>query len=940
MKRIFKSILTFLIVLFLPITIGLGSFIVVNTFIQNDITYNKSEEIGKICHTFSDNKHYSTLKEAVDVANSRGNEKVIVNYGATAIVDENIVIKNGVSLIVPFGETIDAYAFTKNKYTISSVLKLTKGADLTIESGAELIVGGEIQTTGISGKYAQLILDSDSSILVNGKAFIYGKVMENNPIYGYNNPNNITYDNTLDSQRFLKIASTGYLETAFASYDMGSGSAIMSKIENNICPTYKFDFPCLGTYTSIEAGGIVNVMAYLSVAGQTKNVLCGLVGSSSSTQKQRSLFYNDKGEISFEYTNNNKTLIYINGDVKMGTLYIDPNIGNVVIDSKNFVLPISSKFNISLNGTFNTNNQSIKFLPGSELRIENNAKLFVDGTVNDKSELFFYRADTFLSLNISGYGNLDSKFVNNGSVSINEHGEIGGYCDTESTNGNSIIDLSKVTDNKKLKISTKEGTSGELTITPLEFKGPFYDTNSSSGKVDNPFQIGQVYHSHNGHASYDGNVQQMYNININVNKTNYLHDGFKYNIYTNTSPSDSNASKLFESDQETLKTYSMEAIKGTYIKLTDDKCEWVTLNGEPYVLNTWLEVNSNIEFKIQPISAHNIKCWHGEGSSGAGRIHRSIKYGSDENNLIYMDEKKDGGIVEVNIPDGWKFMVSDNSNFTSGGTSTVTKITVDSNGKLVREVILSASRKLAWNEKTIFTADADYEFFNNKVNCLVEGTKIQMANGTIKLIENLKAGDKVKVFNHFTGKLDESVVAVNVHENSEATNSQIINLVFDDGITTRMSFEHGYFDIELNEYVYINMSNYKEHIGRSFASFDSFGNKKVVKLIDAYITVEKVKVFSPVTYKHLNIISDDLLSIGGDIRGLFNYFTLDKDMKVIKELMEQDIMYYGLYEYNEWKDKLTPIEFDAFNVKYLKISVGKGLVTLDEIYRYIDSYLR
>ena len=57
MKRIFKSILTFLIVLFLPITIGLGSFIVVNTFIQNDITYNKSEEIGKICHTFSDNKN-------------------------------------------------------------------------------------------------------------------------------------------------------------------------------------------------------------------------------------------------------------------------------------------------------------------------------------------------------------------------------------------------------------------------------------------------------------------------------------------------------------------------------------------------------------------------------------------------------------------------------------------------------------------------------------------------------------------------------------------------------------------------------------------------------------------------------------------------------------------------------------------------------------------
>lgn len=230
----------------------------------------------------------------------------------------------------------------------------------------------------------------------------------------------------------------------------------------------------------------------------------------------------------------------------------------------------------------------------------------------------------------------------------------------------------------------------------------------------------------------------------------------------------------------------------------------------------------------------------------------------------------------------------------------------------------------------------DYKIQNgNQPPCIVEGTLITMADGSQKKVEDLKVGDAVMVFNHATGKFDTSFIAANVHEGEEARTTNVINLVFDNGQATRISFEHGFFDVDKNEYVYINESNYQSMIGHRFYNLDN----EAVTLIDAYITEEAVKVYSPVSYKHLNIISDNLISIGGDLRGLFNIFELNDDMTINIEKMNEDIATYGLYTYEDWEDYLTKEEFDAFNAKYLKVSIGKGLTTKEEIIRYIKSYL-
>lgn len=234
---------------------------------------------------------------------------------------------------------------------------------------------------------------------------------------------------------------------------------------------------------------------------------------------------------------------------------------------------------------------------------------------------------------------------------------------------------------------------------------------------------------------------------------------------------------------------------------------------------------------------------------------------------------------------------------------------------------------------SIDSSDVTINVSSEEGTCLVEGTLISMADGSYKKVEDLKVGDLVKVFNHETGNIDNSPIIVNIHESETSRLTSIINLVFDNDQITRISFEHGFFDIDLNKYIYINNQNYNSMIGHRFYTI----NGSIITLIDAYITEEYVKVFSPVTYKHLNIFADDLLSITGGIYGLFNIFELNDDMTINIDKFNEDIEQYGLYKYSEWSDYMTLEEFESVNFKYFKIAVAKGIITIDELIKIILS---
>ncbi len=79
----------------------------------------------------------------------------------------------------------------------------------------------------------------------------------------------------------------------------------------------------------------------------------------------------------------------------------------------------------------------------------------------------------------------------------------------------------------------------------------------------------------------------------------------------------------------------------------------------------------------------------------------------------------------------------------------------------------------------------------------------------------------------------------------------------------------------------------------------------------------------------------------GGIDGLFNIFEVDAETLKYDEIaMQSDIEQFGLYTYDEFNDILPVSEavFNAFNGKFLKVAIGKGLIDIHTLERLVDMY--
>jgi hypothetical protein len=193
------------------------------------------------------------------------------------------------------------------------------------------------------------------------------------------------------------------------------------------------------------------------------------------------------------------------------------------------------------------------------------------------------------------------------------------------------------------------------------------------------------------------------------------------------------------------------------------------------------------------------------------------------------------------------------------------------------------------------------------------------------------------VFNHETGKVEEGKVVFNDQE--PAKSYVFVNCLFSNGSLIKVQYEHGFFNVEENKYVYIRENNYADYIGKHFATFDTNGNKEILTLSNAYLTTEVAKLYSPVTEKTLNYFTEGVLSMPGGITGLFNIFDVDPlTLKYDETKKEADIKKYGLLTLADFGGAIDQHMFDVFNGQYLAVSIGKGLVTWDDIQRYATRY--
>lgn len=229
-----------------------------------------------------------------------------------------------------------------------------------------------------------------------------------------------------------------------------------------------------------------------------------------------------------------------------------------------------------------------------------------------------------------------------------------------------------------------------------------------------------------------------------------------------------------------------------------------------------------------------------------------------------------------------------------------------------------------------------------KNECVAEGTLITLADGTRVPVESLTGNERLLVWNLHTGRFDTAPILFIDHDSAQIY--KIINLYFSDGTHLKVISEHAFWDFDLNQYVFLRADAAK-YIGHWFnkQTTDAMGNMvwTRVQLTSVTITEEYTTAWSPVTYGHLCIYVNGMLSMPGATSGLINIFEVDGEtMQINQEQYLADIATYGLFTYEEFAE-LYPIPeemFNAVNGQYLKVSIGKGLIDYKTLGNLIENY--
>ena len=240
-------------------------------------------------------------------------------------------------------------------------------------------------------------------------------------------------------------------------------------------------------------------------------------------------------------------------------------------------------------------------------------------------------------------------------------------------------------------------------------------------------------------------------------------------------------------------------------------------------------------------------------------------------------------------------------------------------------------------ESTFKMPAQDVTINAKSTGCVTPDTLITLADGTQVRVDSLKGDELLLVWNMETGKLDYApIMFVDSEEKAEY---EIVHLYFSDGTDVKVIYEHGFWDYDLNKYVYLDRYAEK-YIGHTFAKQNGDKLEKVT-LTDVVIEKEVTTAWSPVTAGHLCYFVNGMLSMPGGVGGLFNIFAVDAEtMTYDYEQMQKDIETYGLYTYEEL-NAICPLSEEMFNAAggaYLKVSIGKGNLTEAKLIAMISRY--
>lgn len=903
------------------------------------------------------------------------------------VYNQDIVLNSGVNLYLPYEsqtclETVESdwSPYYKDAFADSSSANVNKyrttlinlnSSTVTINSGASLTIGGRFGMKGVCREYCEINLDSNSSIDCYGSLEAYGYIKEKNTINSNQAGNQSYRKNECDPYRFIRVRSTGTLKTIIALPRAGgwSGSTLKAFVyDNKILPFYQFEFSNLQTYTRFDQGCKMTARVRIGITNSQSNIFkdteCPIIddlstgnnalfkmSAGTSSDPYLSVEYCPYSNNGYSYANLPISKVVFAATVEMGYIKISVNAMGLTmeIDSSQMFLPISYQMPLHIaNGGNFIVNQKLKFLNEANLTIDSG------GRVDIQSQTVFFPENMITNLvgtNYSSGHTLASRLINNGTLKVSSGGKLGAFIETENNSGTALVDLSSTTSSSNMMVDMADGTNAynvKVTSSGL-FK-------SGSNTVTAQFVNGSSVTSDTESNSnrWVGQFNLTYTLNITMNNSNnYDYPVGGYKVYVG----DANGSNSVELTSEYMtESASFDVQSSKYFKVDVTRAASYTFEDNSALdPSTWYPMNSIKNITIVPNEGYLLGIVT-QGLSGAGGTTYDITemQGSSTtytetitSNATEVHNGHKGLVlvknatVKVKVNAGAGFGGLNETSIADGFYTSSPAASVD-DWKSQFETDNGLSNIATYSSNSTFTMNTHKVIYRYKSSsgggggCLLPDTLINMADGSKKEVKDIKAGDMLLIFNHETGRIDSAPVVFNDHEESQLVN--VIRLYFSNGKEIGVISEHGFFDLDLMKYIYITKDNYLNYIGHRFYAIDSDLNEEIITLDRATMNREITECYSPTTYFHLDLFTDDILSMPGGIEGLFNIFEYSDDLSYDQEKKQEDIDRYGLFTYDDFRELMPEEMFNEYPVKYLKVALGKGLITWDRMYYLIERY--
>ncbi len=219
------------------------------------------------------------------------------------------------------------------------------------------------------------------------------------------------------------------------------------------------------------------------------------------------------------------------------------------------------------------------------------------------------------------------------------------------------------------------------------------------------------------------------------------------------------------------------------------------------------------------------------------------------------------------------------------------------------------------------TDDVNISANGTRNTCLIEGTKILLADNSYKNIEDIRYDDLLKIYSYEEGR------SINVYpiwiEKKNSTSYYQLN-TFSDGTILKTVGFHGIYDVNKNLFISVdNKEDFK--VGTEVAIFDTKTNKlKKVTVTNIKEITETANYYHVVSTRYYNVIANNLLTTDGTtiLSNLYGFNSNVTWTSLRKNIMSDSS---NLYNYNDFSDIMPYYMYKGLRVEEGKILNNYGL---------------